>query len=185
MKKTIGLLLLLTILTLLLSSCMSRYERDVAAAQAKTEQARYDYLAAQAEAQGMALTAQARADGLSAQANANALIQTTRAQEETKRTTAWYPFLPWLVLALGGVVAVLLELWFRGKARLVVVQAQAAMMLPPPPQWPALPAPVQRAAIERNATAMPDPAMPGAWLLLLTDGRRVRMLPPPQHRQEY
>ena len=149
MKKTIGLLLLLTILTL--TSCTTAADARIAEAQ----------IAGQ--------------------------VQMERERQETQRQTAWLTVLPVLALIVilcGGVVgSAWLVLWYRG--RIAVVQAQAAMMLPPPPQWPALPGPVQRAAIERNATAMPDPAMPGAWLLLLTDGRRVRMLPPPQHRQEY
>lgn len=184
-KKLMMALLLLSSMALLLSSCMSRYEKDVAEAQAKTEQARYDYLAAQAEAQGMALAAQARADAQTAMAASNAQIQTVVAQEETKRQTAWLSILPWLalivILALGVVGAAWLVLWFRGRAHLVTVKTQAAvMMLPPPRQWPALPARVQRAADENDADAVPDPRMPGAWLLICADGRRIRMLPPPR-----
>ena len=158
--RMIGLLCLLALLLTLLAGCeiSRRDEARIAEAQAQTDTARYQ-----------ALEAQARADALAAQANANALIQTTRAQEETKRTTAWYPLLPWLVLALGGVAGVLLELWFRGKARLIVVQTRAATMLPPPPSPPrmssraALPGPVAVRAWETGATAV---QVGGAWLLV-------------------
>ena len=165
-----GYLSLLTVTALtvlvaamLMSGCVSRYERDIAMAQAAA--------------------AQANAQERIAYHDSQAAI--VREQETTKRDTAWSATLPWLaavvILCGGGVASALLVLWFRGRAHLVAVQAQAgAMMLPPPPQWQALPAPapVRRAAAEYDAEVMPDPTQPGAWLLLLADGRRVRMLPP-------
>lgn len=159
--RMIGSLFLLALLAGMLAGCeiSRRDEARIAEAQARTDTARYQ-----------ALEAQARADGLVAQANASALIQTTRAQEETKRATAWYPVLPWLVLALGAVVAVSLELWFRGKAHLIVVQTQAATMLPPPPSplrmlssRAALPGPVAARAWETGTEAV---QVGGAWLLV-------------------
>ena len=203
---TIGLLL---VLAAVLTSCVSRYERDMALAAERTAQERYAAQAAQSQAQALqaqasaaAAEAQARADAQTAMAQANAQVRVVEAQEATKRETAWLSILPWLalitILCGGAVGAGWLVLWYRGRAHLVTAQAQAqaAMMLPPPWQWPALPPPTQRpalpardeapAAVARAAERVgglyrPDPDTPGAWLIEAMDGsRRIRMLPAPR-----
>lgn len=169
MKATIGSLSRWTLALLLLagalSGCVTLSEARRAEAQAA--QARYEAQAIQAQAMAQ-----------QAEAASRERIATVEAQERTERTTAWYNALPWLLAIVGGVACALLVLWFRGRAYLVTAQAQVAMMLPAPPQWPALPPPVQRAAQQYNAEVMADPTTPGAWLLVMADGRRVRMLPP-------
>lgn len=163
--RMIGSLFLLALLAGMLAGCeiSRRDEARIAEAQARTDTARYQ-----------ALEAQARADGLSAQANANALIQTTRAQEETKQHAATMAVLPVALLILlvvgGGVAGALLVLWYRGKAHLIVVQAQAATMLPALPSPPRmlssraqLPGPVAARAWETGTTAV---QVGGAWLLV-------------------
>lgn len=197
--------LLVLLLATTMAGCVSRNETKIAEAQAKSDQARYDYLTQQARADGLsaqaaaaAVEAQARAEGLIGVAQANSQTAIVREQEKTERETAWLSTLPWLLLIAllcGGVVgAVWLVLWFRGKSHLVTVQAQAQAqaltMLPGPQSWPALPqphrattwalpAPVDDACRRYGAEARPDPATPGAWLLLMADGRQVRMLPGP------
>ena len=174
MKAMIGfwsrLTLAVAILALLagaLSGCVTMGE--VRRAEAQAAQARYEAQAIQAQAMAQ-----------QAEAASRERIATVEAQERTERAQAWYNVLPWLLAIVGAVACALLVLWFRGRAHLVTVQAQAqaAMMLPAPPQWPALPPPVQRAAQQYDAEVMADPTTPGAWLLVMADGRRVRMLPP-------
>jgi ElaB/YqjD/DUF883 family membrane-anchored ribosome-binding protein len=153
----------------------------------------------EAEAQ----TAQAQADSDKWQAQERIAYHDSQTaivseQEKTERANAFTLMLPWLILAVGAVAGALLALWYRGRAHLVTVQAQAqvAMMLPPPWQWPALPPPTQRpalpardeapAAVARAAERVgglyrPDPDTPGAWLIEAMDGsRRIRMLPAPR-----
>ncbi len=177
-----------------LTGCISRNETEIEKARARTDQAHYESqaaqaqsLALQAQASAAAAEAQARADAQTAMAQANAQVRVVEAQEETRRETAWLSILPWLALITilcGGVVgAGWLVLWYRGRAHLVTVQAQAAaMMLPPPPQWPALPAqpspavallpgPVARAAERTGLT--PRPAAGGIWLLVDAQGEEV------------
>lgn len=171
MKAMIGFwsrwTLALLLLAAALSGCVTLSEARRAEAQAA--QARYEAQAIQAQAMAQ-----------QAEAASRERIATVEAQERTERTTAWYGVLPWLAAIVGVVACALLVLWYRGRAHLVTVQAQAATMLPAPPQWPALqlPAPVQRAAQQYDAEVMADPTTPGAWLLVMADGRRVRMLPP-------
>lgn len=164
--RMIGSLFLLAMLLLLagmLAGCeiSRRDEARIAEAQARTDTARYQ-----------ALEAQARADGLAAQANANALVQTTRAQEETKQHAATMAVLPVALLILllvgGGVAGVLLVLWYRGKAHLIVVQAATMPpALPSPPRMLSsraqLPGPVAARAWETGTTAV---QVGGAWLLV-------------------
>ena len=175
----------------LLAGCVSRNETEIEKARARADQARYESQSAQAmamamdaQAQAAAMEAQARADAQIGMAQAQSQTAIVREQEKTERETAWLSILPWLLLIVvlggGAVGAGWLVIWFRGRSHLVAVQTQAAMMLPPPPSWPVLPAPVQRAADENDADAVPDPRMPGAWLLICGDGRRIRMLPPPR-----
>ena len=183
------------LLALVLTGCTSRNETEIEKARARTDQARYESQAAQAQALALqaqasaaAAEAQARADAQTAMAQANAQVRVVEAQEETQRETAWLSILPWLalitILCGGAAVSAWLVLWFRGKAHLVTVQAQAqtAMMLPPPPQWPALPAqpspvvallpgPVARAAERTGLT--PKPAADGIWLLVDARGEEV------------
>ncbi|MBP8293058.1 MAG: hypothetical protein KAX65_09810, partial [Caldilineaceae bacterium] len=176
-----------------LAGCISRNETEIEKARARTDQARYESQAAQAQALALqaqasaaAAEAQARADAQTAMAQANAQVRVVEAQEETQRETAWLSILPWLALIIilcgGAAASALLVLWFRGKSRLVMVQAQAAMMLPPPLQWPALPAqrspavallpgPVARAAERTGLT--PRPAAGGIWLLVDAQGEEV------------
>ncbi len=187
--------LLAILLATTMTGCVSRNETKIAEAQAKSDQARYDYLTQQARADGLsaqaaaaAVEAQARADGLIGVAQANSQTAIVREQEETERETAWLSILPWLalitILCGGAAVSAWLVLWFRGKAHLVTVQAQAqtAMMLPPPRQWPALPVqpspvvallpgPVARAAERTGLT--PRPAAGGVWLLVDAQGEEV------------
>lgn len=187
MARMTGLLLAVLALALLLAGCVSRYERDMALAAERTAQE--GYLAQQAQFQALAQQADAQA---------RERIATVEAQERTERAQAWYNVLPWLLAIAGGVACASLVLWYRGRAHLVTVQAQAqvAMMLPPPWQWPALPPPTQRpalpardeapAAVARAAERVgglyrPDPDTPGAWLIETMDGsRRIRMLPAPR-----
>ena len=187
MKKTMAMIGLLSLSALLLlASCTTRNETRIAEAQARTDTARYDYLSAEAKAQAAALTAQAQAQAAEAKAQAsigvaqaNSQTAIVREQEKTTRETAWLQVLPFLLLIVVGAGAVYIVLYYRGKAHLI--QVQAATMLPPPQQWLALPPPrVQRAALEYNAVPVPDSDIPGAWLLLLGDGQRMRMLPPPK-----
>lgn len=153
----------------------------------------------EAEAQ----TAQAQADSDKWQAQERIAYHDSQTaivseQEKTERANAFTMMLPWLILAVGAAACALLVLWYRGRAHLVTVQAQAqvAMMLPPPWRWPALPSPTQRpalpardeapAAVARAAERVgglyrPDPDTPGAWLIEAMDGsRRIRMLPAPR-----
>lgn len=153
----------------------------------------------EAEAQ----TAQAQADSDKWQAQERIAYHDSQTaivseREKTERANAFTLMLPWLILAVGAVAGALLVLWYRGRAHLVTVQAQAqvAMMLPPPWQWPASPPPTQRpalpardeapAAVARAAERVgglyrPDPDTPGAWLIEAMDGsRRIRMLPAPR-----
>lgn len=192
------------LLALVLAGCISRNETEIEKARARTDQARYESQAAQAQALALqaqasaaAAEAQARADAQTAMAQANAdaqvgmaqanaQVRVVEAQEETQRETAWLSILPWLALIIilcgGAAASALLVLWFRGKSHLVMVQAQAAMMLPPPLQWPALPAqrspavallpgPVARAAERTGLT--PRPAAGGVWLLVDAQGEEV------------
>lgn len=99
------------------------------------------------------------------------------AQQATERQRLM--LLPLSLLIVAGAGAAYMVLYYRGKAHLI--QVQAATMLPAPPSFQQLPPPkVQRAALAYDAVAVPDTDTPGAWLLLLTDGQRLRMLPPPK-----
>lgn len=169
---------------LMMSGCVSRNETKIAEAQARSDQARYDSQAAEAKAQGLAaqaaaeaVSAQARADASVGVANAQAQVSMVREQEKTERETAWLQVLPFLLLIAVAGAAGCLVIWYRGKAHLVMVTAQATM-LTAPSSLPQLPAPVRRAAIEMDAVAQPDVEVPGAWLLIASNGQRVRMLPP-------
>ena len=188
------------LLAAVMAGCVGRNETEIEKARARTDQARYESQAAQAQALALqaqasaaAAEAQARADAQTAMAQANAQVRVVEAQEETQRETAWLSILPWLalitILCGGAAVSAWLVLWFRGKAHLVTVQAQAqtAMMLPPPPQWPALPAqpspvvallpgPVARAAERTGLT--PRPAAGGIWLLVDAQGEEVYRVRP-------
>ena len=171
MKEMIGFWSRLTLALLLLAGALSGCEFSL----------RNEARIKEAEAQ----TAQAQADSDKWQAQERIAYHDSQTaivseQEKTERANAFTVMLPWLILAAGGVACALLVLRDRGRAHLVTVQAQAqaATMLPPPPQWPALPPPVQRAAQQYDAEVMADPTTPGAWLLVMADGRRVRMLPP-------
>lgn len=188
------------LLALLLTGCVGRNETEIEKARARTDQARYESqaaqaqsLALQAQASAAAAEAQARADAQVGMAQANAQVRVVEAQEETERETAWLSILPWLalitILCGGAAVSVWLVLWFRGKSHLVMVQAQAqtAMMLPPPQQWPALPArpspvvallpgPVAKAAERTGLT--PKPAAGGVWLLVDAQGEEVYRVRP-------
>ena len=182
------------LLTLALTGCISRNETEIEKARARTDQARYESQAAQAQALALqaqasaaAAEAQARADAQTAMAQANAQVRVVEAQEETQRETAWLSILPWLalitILCGGAVGAGWLVLWYRGRAHLVTVQAQARAltMLPGPQSWPALPAqrsavaflpgPVARAAERTGLT--PRPAAGGIWLLVDAQGEEV------------
>lgn len=200
MKRTGGswsrpALLLVLLALVLVSGCTTRNETRIAEAQARTDQARYDSLSAQARADGLAAkaaaeaaAAQARADAQVGMAQANSQVAIVREEEGTKRETAWLSILPWLLLIVilcgGAVGAVWLVLWYRGRAHLVMAQAQmqTAMMLPPPWQYPALtrqpspvvallPGPVAQAAERTGLT--PKPAAGGAWLLVDAQGEEV------------
>jgi hypothetical protein len=152
-----------------MAGCVSRNETEIAKAQARADTARYDYLAAEAKASGAVGVAQAQSQ--------TAIV---REQEKTERETAWLQVLPILALIVAGAGAVYLVLYYRGKAHIIQVQAQANTMLLPPPSRPALPEPVRRACLEYDATATPDPSHPGAWIVVAANGYKVRMLPPPR-----
>lgn len=203
MKKSgswsrLALALVLVLLALLASGCTTRNETRIAEAQAREAQARYDSLSAQARADG--LSAQAAAAAAAAEAKAAAQVGVAQAnselgmvkeQEKTIRETAWLSILPWLALIVilcgGAVGAGWLVLWYRGKAHLVMVEAQAqaqtAMMLPAPQQQQALPQP-REARSERmlpgpvaeaaNRTGLtPKPVPGGIWLLCDHRGEEV------------
>jgi hypothetical protein len=139
----------------------------------------------EAEAQ----TAQAQADSDKWQAQERIAYHDSQTaivseQEKTERANAFTMMLPWLILAVGGRGVRLAGALVRGRAHLVTVQAQAqtAMMLPPPQQWPALPArpspvvallpgPVAKAAERTGLT--PKPAAGGIWLLVDAQGEEV------------
>jgi outer membrane murein-binding lipoprotein Lpp len=179
--------LFLLLLSPVLAGCVSRNETKIAEAQARTDQARYDYLSAEAKAQGLALQAQsaaleaqARADAQIGMAQANSQVAIVREQEQTERETAWLSILPWLLLIVvlgGGVVGgAWLVLWYRGKAHLV--QVQASLMLPAPQPQRALPVQVERVAlpgpVERRAKATgTKPVQQGAYWLLVDHGGDV------------
>ncbi len=160
---------------------------DTANAQAREAQARADGLSAQAAAEAAAAEAKAAAAVGVAQANSQTAI--VREQEKTTRETAWLDTLPLLlgIVVLGGgiVGGVWLVLWFRGRAHLVMVQAQAATMLPGPQPLPALPrsrevrpdrmlpGPVARRARETGTEAVPSGA---CWLLVDVGGNVVEVM---------
>lgn len=174
-----GCLFLLLLLPLM-GGCVSQNQVRLAEAQARTDQARYDSLAAQAQASASVGIAQA-----------NSQTAIVREQEKTTRETAWLGILPWLLLIVvlgGGVVGgAWLVLWYRGRAHLVMVQAQAATMLPGPSPQPALPqpremradralpGPVARRARETGTQAVPSGA---CWLLVDVGGEVVEVMEP-------
>jgi hypothetical protein len=178
MRLTISGLLFLLLLSPALAGCVTRNEVALAEAQARTDQARYQ-----------TLEAQARADAQIGVAKAEADAKIVREQETTERETAWLSTLPWLLLIVvlgGGLVAGgLLVLWFRGRGYLVQVQAQAATMLPAPSPQPALPqpremradralpGPVAKRARETGTQAVPSG---GAWLLVDVDQNVVEVM---------
>lgn len=183
----LALLLAMLLLAMTTQGCVSRNETKIAEAQARESQARYDYLSQQArtdalsaQAAAAAAEAQARADAQIGMAQANSQTAIVREQQETARATAWLSVLPWLLLGGGAVGAVWLVLWYRGRAHLIKVQAQAAMMLPAPPSWPvlprqperlALPGPVARRARETGTEPVAKGA--GVWVLVNEDGVEV------------
>lgn len=174
-----GCLFLLLLLPLLAGCQIThRDETRIAEAQARTD-----------TAQAQAREAEARADAQIGVAQANSQTQIVREQEKTTRETMWLNTLPWLLLIVvlgGGVVGgVWLVLWFRGRAHLVMVEAQAATMLPGPLPLPALPpsrevridkmlpGPVARRARETGTEAVPSGA---CWLLVDVGGEVVEVM---------
>ena len=174
-----GCLFLLLLLPLLAGCQIThRDETRIAEAQARTD-----------TAQAQAREAEARADAQIGVAQANSQTQIVREQEKTTRETMWLNTLPWLlgIVVLGGgiVGGAWLVLWFRGRAHLVMVQAQAATMLPAPQPLPALPpsretradrmlpGPVARRARETGTEAVPSGA---CWLLVDVGGEVVEVM---------
>lgn len=163
---TIGLLL---VLALLLTSCMSRYERDMALAAERTAQERYAAQAAQSQAQAQ-----------QAEATARERIATVEAQERTARETAWAGVLPWLLLIVvaGSVAVAYWWLFLRAKVQIETVRvtallpAPSAMVLPPERR---IPASVRRRADQAGAR----PVQSGAcWLLVDAGGEVVEVMEP-------
>ena len=187
MMRTIGLLLIVA--AVILTGCVSRYERDMALAAERTAQERY--AAQQAQAQAQAQQAQAQAQQVEAQARADAQIGMAQAQaqasmvseqERTARETAWFGVLPWILLiVVGGLVAVgYWWLFLRAKVQIEVVRvtallpAPSAMVLPPERR---IPTSVRRRAEWTGTT----PAQAGGcWLLVNAGGTVVEVMEPRQ-----
>lgn len=183
--RTIGLLLIMA--AVLLTGCVSRYERDMALAAERTAQERY--AAQQAQSQALAQQAQAQAQQVEAQARADAQIGMAQAQasmvseqERTERETAWLGVLPWLLLiVVAGLVAVgYWWLFLRAKVQIEEVRvtallpAPSAMVLPPERR---IPTSVRRRAEWTGTT----PAQAGGcWLLVNAGGTVVEVMEPRQ-----
>lgn len=165
MMRTIGLLLVLA--AVLLTGCVSRYERDMALAAERTAQERY---AAQA-AQSQALAQQA-------EATARERIATVEAQERTARETAWAGVLPWLLLiVVAGLVAVAYW-WLFLRAKVQVEQVRVTALLPAPsamvlPPEQRIPASVKRRATSTGAQPVP---FGSCWLLIDAGGDVVDVM---------
>lgn len=181
---TIGLLL---VLAAVLTSCVSRYERDMALAAERTAQERYAAQAAQSQAQAQQALAQAqqaeaqaRADAQIGMAQARSESQIVQEQEQTKRETAWAGVLPWLVLIVvaGSVAVAYWWLFLRAKVQIETVRvtallpAPSAMVLPPERR---IPASVRRRADQAGARPVQSG---GCWLLVDAGGEVVEVMEP-------
>lgn len=174
---TIGLLL---VLAAVLTSCVSRYERDMALAAERTAQERYAAQAAQSQAQAQQAEAQARADAQIGMAQARSESQIVQEQEQTKRETAWAGVLPWLLLIVvaGSVAVAYWWLFLRAKVQIETVRvtallpAPSAMVLPPERR---IPASVRRRADQAGARPVPSGE---CWLLVDAGGEVVEVMEP-------
>lgn len=188
MKKTlIGLLLVVAALAM--TACVSRYERDMQIAASQAQQARYESQAAaaqaqaaQAQASAQAAAAQARADAQAAMAQAQAETKQVQAVEQTKRDTAWFGVLPWLLLIVVVGSAGVGSWWLFLRARVQVEQVRVRAMLAAPAEMPfdrQIPGPVQRRA---SATGTSAQQSGGYWLLVDAGGDVVEVMEPRTRR---
>lgn len=186
MKKTlIGLLLVVAAMTL--TACVSRYERDMQIAASQAQAARYESQAAQAQAQAaqaqaqaQAAAAQARADAQAAMAASQAEYKIVKEQESTKRETAWFGVLPWLLLIVAAAAAGVGSWWLFLRARVQVEQVRVQALLPAPPVMMLpperrIPASVQRRADATGARPVPSGS---CWLLVDAGGDVVDVMEP-------
>lgn len=188
MMRTMRIIgLLWVVATLVLSGCVSRYERDMTLAAEKTAQERYAAQQAQSQAQAQqamaqaaAAEAQARADAQIGMAQAQAEASMVSDQERTVRETAWLGVLPWLLLiVVAGLVAVgYWWLFLRAKVKIEEVRvtallpAPSVMVLPPERR---IPTSVQRRAAQAGARPVPSGE---CWLLVDAGGAVVEVMEP-------
>lgn len=183
-------LLCLWLAMLLLTGCVSRNETKIAEAQAKSDQARYDYLSQQARTDGLAAQAsaaaaeaQARADAQVGVAQANSQVRIVEAQEETERATAWLSILPILLTIVAAAGVVSLWVWWEGRKKVEQVKVLALLPATSAPNAVSVVAPVGRqipADVGRRARQTgTEPVKAGAfWLLVDSAGDVVEAMEP-------
>jgi hypothetical protein len=132
--------------------------------------------------------ARIQADGAArvAQIEADASVTRTQLAEDgaSLRNSATLATMPVLLAIVGGIGALWLVIWYRGRAHLVRVQTLAQLTTQascPPPAQIAAAMPPQAVWIEAQRRRLLPVQEDGAWLLIDADGvPRLRMLPAPQ-----
>ncbi len=170
-------LLVLLLLSLAVAGCTStRVEEAQIAADAQTT-------TAQAEANARVQVAATQADATKYQASQQAEASKYESSQATERVGMWAGVAPTVLVILGVAVLAGIVLWYRGKAHVIRVTGQVALLSPPSaqtsPMLPLRPAPPLQVTVEAQrmgATVQPGDAA-DEWLLLLASGQRLLMRP--------
>jgi hypothetical protein len=170
-------LLVLLLLSLAVAGCTStRVEEAQIKANAETT-------TAQTEANAKIQVAATQADATKYTAAQQAEANKYESSQATQRVGMWAGVAPTVLVILGVVVLAGIVLWYRGKAHVIRVTGQVALLSPPSvapsPMLPLRPAPPLQVTVEAQrmgATVQPGDAA-DEWLLLLGNGQRLLMRP--------
>jgi hypothetical protein len=170
-------LLVLLLLSLAVAGCTStRVEEAQIAADAQAT-------TAQAEANAKIQVAATQADATKYTAAQQAEASKYESSQATQRVGMWAGVAPTVLVILAVAALLGIVLWYRGKAHVIRVTGQVALLSPPSaqasPMLPLHPAPPLQVTVEaeRMGAVVQPGAAAGEWLLLLADGQRLLMRP--------
>ncbi len=186
LSRSTGLIMTLSLLMLLLTSCRDFQAEEQIRADAQTTAAQINANAAttqtQLETDARVKEANAKADAEKYQANQKAEADKYSSAQATIQAGIWADKLPELGIIATFALLAAIVLIYRGKIGLRRVDKEVLLLSPPSPPpspSPSLKTPPLQVTVEaqrRHALVAPGDA-PGVWLLMLPDGRQLVMRP--------